>query len=198
MKKIGIVGNIGSGKSYISKILRKNGKIVIDLDSVAKSFYHLENVRLEMIEIFGDDIYIFGELDNKKLAEIIFNDDEKLERVEKLLKSYILEELFDEFYYQEYHAKQDVIFVESATMMKTGLYREFDEMIIVDAPYFLRKNHVVEERGITEEDFDKRNKIQMKLCDIYYLLEKENIEYNIVDNNYTNDIMKEIDKFIRW
>jgi len=198
MKKIGIIGSIGSGKSYISELLRDKGKIVIDLDSVAKSFYHLENVRSEMMEIFGDDIYVFGELANKKLAEIIFNDDEKLERVEKLLKSYILEELFDEFYYQEYHAKQDVIFVESATMMKTGLYREFDEMIIVDAPYFLRKNHVVEERGITEEDFDKRNKIQMKLCDIYYLLEKENIEYTIVDNNYTNDIMKEIDKFIRW
>jgi len=195
MRKIGIIGKIGSGKSYISQLLREKGKIVIDLDSVAKSFYNVKNIKAEMKNIFGDDIYFGDKLNNKKLADIIFNDTGKLEQVEKLLKPYILDELHREYYQQQIVNNQDVIFVESATMMKTGLYKDFDEIIYVDAPYFLRQKQVVEKRGISEEDFKNRNDLQMNFCDIRYLLEKENIAYNFVDNNYTDDIIRDIKSY---
>jgi len=192
MKKIGIIGNIGSGKSYLSELLKERGNIVVDLDSVAKSFYHLENVKLEMKEIFGDDIYIYGELANKKLAEIIFNDNSKREQVEKLLKPYILQDLYDEFYYQEYHNKQDVIYVESATMMKTGLYKDFDKILIVIADYDLRKQHVIENRGISEEDFKKRNDSQIQYDETLYTLSEDGIDFSVIKNDFINSIKNNI------
>lgn len=90
---IGVTGNTGSGKSTVSTIIKNNtGALVIDADKVVKELMVSGN------EYYEETVKLFGEvivnkekqkIDNKKLAKIIFEDEEKREKLNKLTFKYI-------------------------------------------------------------------------------------------------------------
>ncbi|MFC1768975.1 dephospho-CoA kinase [Nanoarchaeota archaeon] len=73
---IGLTGNIGSGKSTIAKMFEEKGFLVINLDDVGRDILKKGNeVYEEVKKEFGDDILDeSGEINRKKLAEIVFSD----------------------------------------------------------------------------------------------------------------------------
>ncbi len=90
---IGVTGNTGSGKSTVSTIIKNNtGALVIDADKVVKELMVSGN------EYYEETVKLFGEvivnkekqkIDNKKLAKIIFEDEEKREKLNKLTFKYV-------------------------------------------------------------------------------------------------------------
>ena len=86
IKIIGITGSIGSGKSTVSEIMKQFGGNIINADEIAKELmkrskpaYHL------VVEYFGKDILApDGEIDRKALGNIVFNDKEKLNKLNAL------------------------------------------------------------------------------------------------------------------
>ncbi|NLB92382.1 MAG: dephospho-CoA kinase, partial [Bacteroidales bacterium] len=74
---IGITGGIGSGKTTVCKVFRLLGAPVFEADDAAKILYDTDaEIRSELIQLFGESIYnTEGYLDRKKLASLIFNDD---------------------------------------------------------------------------------------------------------------------------
>ena len=88
MITIGITGGIGSGKSYICKVLKQMGIPIYDCDSRAKSLYDKDLVlKREMINLLGERIYDTptGTIDKRYLSEIIFSDKEMLKQVNDLV-----------------------------------------------------------------------------------------------------------------
>jgi len=204
MRTVGILGNMGSGKSYVSGLLEKMDYVTIDLDTKAKHLYGLEEVRMKMIQLFGKDIYKTGkkmwtlhntyELDKVKLASIIFSDDSKRIQLEKMLKPYLMKELYDDLY--EYDQKEEIVFIESATMMKTGLYKNFDEIIVVYADYKDRLEMTSKHRNIDPVDFDNRNKMQIQTPETIHILRQNNIKYTVFHNKYDNNAEKFILEYL--
>lgn len=90
--KIVITGTIASGKSSLSEILRKKGYQVIDSDKVNKKL--LEKDQINYKEILSskafDEAFDGDKLDKKKLAEIIFNNREKRELINKITHKNII------------------------------------------------------------------------------------------------------------
>lgn len=90
--KIVITGTIASGKSSLSEILKKKGYQVIDSDKVNKKL--LEKDQINYKEILSskafDEAFDEGGLDKKKLAEIIFNNREKRELINKITHKNII------------------------------------------------------------------------------------------------------------
>ena len=76
MKIIGLTGGIGSGKSTAAQILEKFGAKVIDADKVAHEVFNPGTEGLQkVVETFGGRVLNSkGEIDRKKLGEILFND----------------------------------------------------------------------------------------------------------------------------
>lgn len=95
MLKIGLTGGIGSGKTAASDLFEKLGAPVIDTDIIARDLVNNDTAILaELSKTFGVAILKQdGSLDRKKLAEIVFNDDEKKQQLESILHPRIRREV---------------------------------------------------------------------------------------------------------
>lgn len=95
MLKIGLTGGIGSGKTAVSDLFEKLGAPVIDTDIIARDLVNNDTAILaELSKTFGVSILKQdGSLDRKKLAEIVFNDDEKKQQLESILHPRIRREV---------------------------------------------------------------------------------------------------------
>ncbi|QYE98470.1 dephospho-CoA kinase [Paraclostridium sordellii] len=79
MLVIGLTGNIGCGKSSLSKILKDNSLDIIDADIISREIMSNNKLLEEVFKVFGEDVKEKdGTLNRKKLASIVFSDDKKL------------------------------------------------------------------------------------------------------------------------
>ena len=89
MKKIGITGSIGSGKSFVGSLLRNRGHMVLDADRQVHELYRVsEPLRASIAQAFGAESLTEDGVDRKYLARLIFNDDSARERLENLVYPY--------------------------------------------------------------------------------------------------------------
>ena len=87
MKKVAITGNIGSGKSWVCELFKQRlGIPVYNSDDAAKQMYFQPDVRQELVNRFGDGIYLSDiELNRKYIAGLIFSDEKAQRDLEGIL-----------------------------------------------------------------------------------------------------------------
>ena len=85
MKKIGLTGGIGVGKTFVADIFQKMGYAVFSADTEAKKcMQESKDLKSAVTQTFGDEMYKNGVLQKEKLANIVFNDSEKLNELNQL------------------------------------------------------------------------------------------------------------------
>jgi dephospho-CoA kinase len=158
MKKIGITGGIGSGKSFIATIIERMGYPVYYSDVRSKELTNAHPIiRKRLIDLVGENVYFGGELDKKVLATAIFSNDELRLKVNQLIHPIVRQDFEDWANSQ----KSDLIFNEAAILFETGAYRNFDATILVYAPEELRLKRVLKRDIITKEEVLARMNNQM-------------------------------------
>ena len=152
MRRIGITGGIGSGKSVVSRLLRIMGYSVYDTDSEAKRLMEssLEVVQ-KLSECFGRDIYHNGRLNRGLLSSRVFGESDKI--VHTVVR-------FD-FYRWSESLNEEICFVESAILYESRFDELVDEVWTVTAPEELRISRVRQRSGLTEEEIKKRMAAQL-------------------------------------
>ncbi len=151
MIEIGITGGIGSGKSTICKVFKVLGVPIFEADFIAKKLINSNSeIKAGLIHLFGDNIYIpnLG-VDRKKLADIIFNDDIQLAKVNKLVHPVVRNE------YANWIKEQNTEYIihEAAILFESGFYKMMDFTILVSAPELQRIERV------TKRDRVHRNQV---------------------------------------
>ena len=91
MIKVAITGNIASGKSEVEKNIRDLGYLVFDADKIAHSC--LKNNKNIIIDTFGSKILVDGEISREKLGNIVFNDKDKLEKLNSIIHPEVIKEI---------------------------------------------------------------------------------------------------------
>lgn len=135
MKKIGITGGIGSGKSVISRILKTMGYPVYDSDSWAKHLMNNHpNIRQALINKFGIETYTPEGLNRTYLAQQIFNDKANLAFVNSIVHPTVC----NHFMQWAENQHTEFVFIESAILFSSGLDTILDKVIYVNAPQELR------------------------------------------------------------
>ena len=140
MKKVGITGNIGSGKTWVCLLFESLGVPVFYSDDEAKKLYLRDDIRTEMVKYFGAEVYLpDGQLNKGFLAFLLFSDPKAMEKVERILYP-ALNAWFDEWAEQ-----QDAPYVlyESAILYEKGLASRFDAMVLVSASETTRLRRVM-------------------------------------------------------
>ncbi|WP_461829828.1 dephospho-CoA kinase [Aquifex sp.] len=161
MKKVGLTGNIGCGKSTVARMFRELGAFVVDADKLIHSFYKKGHpVYKKVLEAFGEEILDKeGNVDRKKLAEIVFSDKEKLRKLEEITHRALYEELEK----IERSLPPDALFiVEASLLVEKRSYKRFDKLVVVYAPYEVCKERALK-RGLSPEDFERRWRLQMPI-----------------------------------
>ena len=158
MKKIGITGNIGSGKSFVCKMFENLGIPVFYSDDETKKLYLIPSVKKLIIKRFGQDVYFDdGTLNRKLLSYHLFKNDEAMKFIESVLYP-ALNQHFDEWCEQQ---KTPYVLYESAILFEKNYLKYFDKIIFVSAPEDIRLQRVMLRDDCTEENVRSRMRLQM-------------------------------------
>jgi dephospho-CoA kinase len=158
VRKIGLTGGIGAGKSTVARLLAEHGAIVIDADQLAREVVAPGTPGLrEVEEAFGPDVLQpDGALDREALARIVFNDPEKRKVLERITHPKIGErtkELFDSA------GPDDVVVHDVPLLVELNMAPLYDAVVVVEAPDDVRL-HRLEGRGLPREQAADRIRSQ--------------------------------------
>src|SRR4051812_8335299 len=141
MMTVGITGGIGSGKTTVCKIFSLLGIPVYNSDDEAKQMYSLPHVKEGLKKKFGNDILDnTGNVNKKKMSDIIFNDENALKEVNALVHPLVLQK------FKEWKAKQTASYIlkEAAILFESGTYQDCDKIILVTAPAEMRMQRTLQ------------------------------------------------------
>lgn len=197
MKIIGLMGGVGSGKSTVADILEKKyGAHLIITDEIAKRLYEKgEESYQKIVSYFGTGILNKdGEINRKKLSEIVFVDKDKLEKlnsfVHPLVMKCVIEEI-DEIKATNEHKQKEkqvkYIVIETALLIEAG-YRDLcDTVWYVAVEQEVRKQRLMNIRGYSEEKINAILKNQMSDKDY-----SDNCDEILYNNGELYDLEKKI------
>jgi len=130
MIKVGLTGNIGSGKTTVARVFETLGVPVFVADTEAKHIMVRDPELVSQIkELFGEKAYIqSGELDRNYIAEIVFNDADILQKLNNIVHPAI-EKYYIEWCKTYYNEKYTI--KEAAILFESGSYKSCDKIITV-------------------------------------------------------------------
>lgn len=153
---IGVTGGVGSGKSTVLEILKeKYGAHIIMADDVAKELMEPGSASYEaVVKAFGEDILEDSpdrRIDRKKLAAIVFEDENKRELLNSLTHPQVKEEILERFR-NIYQKDPDALIVLEAALLIEGGYRNLlDWLWVVLADREVRIQRLMASRSYTRE-----------------------------------------------
>jgi dephospho-CoA kinase len=153
MKILGVTGGSGSGKSTICNILREEyNTYIIDADKIGHAIIKYKSFAYaEIISAFGQQILDESlEIDRKKLGNIIFNSNEKLNMLNKITFKHITIEIRDRIN-QADSAGYKLCAIDAALLLDTDLKNTCDDIWIVDSDINIRTDRIIERDKITKE-----------------------------------------------
>lgn len=186
MKIIGITGGIGSGKSTVANILQNFGAKVIDADRISREVTEKGQPALkEIVDYFGEEVLNKdGDLDRKKLGEIVFKDNEKLKILNDITHKYIIERIrqhLDKFKAENVR----VVVLDVPLPVKHGFLDIVDEVWVVVAKKETRVKRIIERNGFSYKEAISR--INAQQSDEDYLKIADEV---IQNDGTTEDLVK--------
>lgn len=146
--QVGVTGGIGSGKSFICKIISNLGYPVFHSDDVAKQLMsENEFIKNQIINQFGKASYHNGELNRTFIASQIFSSKKNISFLNNLVHP-LVRKSFESFC-DLYHSK--IIFNEAAILIESGSYKQFDKIILIKASKEEKIKRVMTRDNISEE-----------------------------------------------
>lgn len=140
MKKIGVTGGIGSGKSTICKLIEVIGYPVYYADDRAKWIMNNNYTCINLVKSkFGNAAYKNGVLNREYLAKTVFSDDSKIKELNNIVHPLVAQD-FEEWSIQQ---KGDAIFKEAALMFETNSWKALNSIILVSANEPIRIQRVL-------------------------------------------------------
>ncbi|MDK2791793.1 MAG: dephospho-CoA kinase [Deferribacteres bacterium] len=130
---IGLTGNIASGKSTVAKMFEELGCYTVDADEISRIVMRKgETAYFELVKEFSEKILDKeGNIDRGQLKEIVFNNPQKKEILEKIVHPAILN--YEKKLVSNIKGMDDkaIILTQAALIIEKGTYRRFDAIMVV-------------------------------------------------------------------
>jgi dephospho-CoA kinase len=176
MLKIGITGGIGVGKTIVCRVFQVLGIPVYDADTRAK--WLMQNdlaLKKELRDAFGEETYTpEGYLNRSYLAAIVFNNPERLSRLNALVHPHVGTD-FDNW--AAAHAGAPYVIKEAALMFESESWRQMDEIIVVSAPLKVRLKRLLK-RDAHRTEADIKAIIGKQLSEEEKIARANHVVYN--------------------
>ena len=189
MLKIGLTGNIGCGKSSVSRELSKYGIQIIDADIISREIYEYE----DMLEIMGKNFpeaLVSGRVDRKKLGQIVFSDKERLKVLNGITHRKIKEVVTERL---ALCSKNGQIAVVDAALLYEAAFDDIvDKVAVVFCKEEEQLKRVILRDSISEEDALKRINSQMSQEE-----KKKRADFVIDNSGSPEELEEEIERFMK-
>lgn len=182
MKRIGLTGGIGSGKSTLAGMLAGMGIPVLDLDALGRELHRDADCRAALLAAFGNAILdAEGDVDRAELGRICFAEAAKTALLNSIMHPRIRQRE------EQWIAAQQAIYVliEASVLIESGGASRMDAVVLVLADRLIRRQRVVNRRGMDAARFDA---IVARQCSD---AARRQIADFIVDNNAGIDALQQ-------
>ena len=195
MRKIGIIGGVGTGKSFVSMLIKEHfSAYIIQADKVAHKLMRKDNISYNLIvEYFGSSILDDElEIDRKKLGSIVFNDSNKLEKLNQYTNPYVYKEILKEIKELEQRNSNKYLIVEVPLMIEAGFDDLVDELWYIYSDITTRRKRLKINRSYSDEKINSilKNQLDEKAY--------EQVADYIIDNSFDEEkTLKQIYSILR-
>lgn len=188
---LGLTGNIGCGKSSVTDILTNHNIDVIDADIISRKIFEDNLLLDEIFEYFGRHIaYEDGTLNRKLLGHIVFNDKEKLLKLNSLTHPKIKDKIKDEINVIANNNKSIVV-IDAALLVEGGYLDMIDKLLVITCQEYIQINRIINRDNCSKEDAISRINSQMIQC------EKVKYADYIIDNSSSlKELQIKVEEFI--
>lgn len=183
---IGIVGGIGSGKSFVAALFAELGCTVIDSDQVAHAVYESPDVIATVVGWYGPEVLDErGKISRRTLAHHVFRDAQQRSRLEALIHPRIHAEREREMAAKAGDPNVRAFVWDSPLLVEASLHTQCDAIVFVDVPYAERLRRVSESRGWDVDELDRREASQHPIED------KRRLASVVVDGTAEREVLRE-------
>ncbi|QLE02172.1 dephospho-CoA kinase [Galbibacter sp. BG1] len=154
---VGLTGGIGSGKSTVADFFAELGVPVFIADTEGKKLMHTDDaVKNAIVDEFGEEAYKGDSPNTTYIADIVFKDPEKLQKLNKIIHPAVGRS------FSSWMKKQEAPYVikEAAILFESGSYKDCDIVLTVTAPKEIRIQRVLQRDTATREAIEARMKNQ--------------------------------------
>lgn len=185
---IGVTGGIGSGKSYICRIIRTLGFPVYNCDAEAKKLMNTnKHIINSLKQLIGENSYDSeGNLNKPIIAQFLFANEENAHKINSVVHPVVKED------FRSWASAQnaDLIFMESAILFESGFNDVVDNIITITAPPETRIERTIRRDNTTREQVIARMNQQMQ--------DEERVRLSdyIICNNTNDNVEQQIKTII--
>ena len=152
-KIIGLTGGIGSGKTMVAEYIKSLGIPVYIADDEARELMVDDKVIMAISTEFGQEILDNGTLNRDKLAQIVFNNPEKLQKLNSIVHPEVKKHFDD---WVENHKNYPFVVKEAAILFESGGNNYCDAVITITSPLKTRLQRVMKRDKTDRESVLKR------------------------------------------
>lgn len=187
---LGITGGIASGKSTVVNVFKEKGFPIVDGDIVARQIVEPGKPALAAIKAaFGLEVILpTGELNRKKLGEIVFQDSDKRQQLDRILNPYLRQQIKAEMAFWK---NKSPLVIADIPLMYEGHYDHYmDEVAVVYVDFLQQKKRLMARDNIDEKTAEAKINSQMPLA------KKRSLADTVFDNNGSKE--ETVQQVLNW
>ncbi|MBJ2172761.1 dephospho-CoA kinase [Aureibaculum sp. A20] len=185
MIKVGLTGGIGSGKTTVVNFFKELGVPVYIADIEAKELMNTsKSIQKKLIKVFGSQAYINGKLNRPFLAQLVFNDEEKLKAINNIVHPKVAK------HFSKWLQQQNAPYCiqENAIIFENNKADDFDFIISVTAPKDIRIERVL------KRDSSSKSEIMARINNQWDQAKKNELADFVIDNITLTDTKNQVKK----
>ncbi len=187
-KLIGLTGGIGSGKTTVAKMFAAKGIPVYIADEEAKKLMNKTEIIQAIANKFGKEIINNGKINRTLLAEKVFNNNEKLNTLNRIVHPAVKEDFKS---WLKQHQEFPFVMKETAILFETGGNKDCDLVITVVAPLSERISRIIKRDNSTEQSIHDR--IKNQLDDDFKIMHSD----FVIQNNAFESTENQVDEIVK-
>ncbi|MEM7174492.1 MAG: dephospho-CoA kinase [Chlamydiota bacterium] len=193
LKKVAITGGVSSGKSSVCRLLAERGAYQVSSDTI---IHHLLSDNSpcikQVVELLGARVLTDGKIDRKKVADIVFTNQDKLNALEAILHPCLLREI-DQIYNRVNKEQKYAFFVvEIPLVQEIGKESAFDFIVTVVCDEAISKSRW-KQAGFSEDSYNKRMQRQWPTAK-----KAHHAHFTLTNNGTYEDLTSQVIKLIAF
>ena len=143
MVKVAVTGGIGSGKSYVCRLIERRGIHVYDCDSAAKRIMaSSDEIKVALCRVVGDDVLSEGRIDKAVLASYLLKSEKNAQQINRIVHPAVAEDFISSGY----------SWMECAILFSSGFDKLVDRVVCVTAPLEVRVDRIIRRDNISRDN----------------------------------------------
>ncbi len=187
---IGLIGGIGSGKSTVAKVLSGFGCVVADADSNAKAVLRDSEIREQLTLWWGKTILnIDGLVDMGAVSDIVFQNDAERRKLEELIHPRVKQ--MQEAQFRASPQGTRGLVIDAPLLLEAGFEKDCDYLIYVETSRDIRLRRVLENRGWSKEELDRREQAQLPLD-----TKRDKADYVLINEGKLDEVHSQVKQIL--